>query len=106
MKFEEFAMLIKEEYIEGLLKPFSPSVAHHKESKGHYHPRYEIGLNTGVCKFLIVCEEASGVMIAHLSSNFENTQINWFSLRKICNFVSGQPFEWEVPYKNRPYDDR
>ena len=106
MKFEEFERLIRKEYIEGLLSPFSPYITHRREYQGHHYPGYEIGLNTKSCKLLFVWEEGSGVMIGPLPSSFENTHDNWFSLDRIVCFLSHRPFAWEPPYRNLSHDEQ
>src|SRR5689334_10158764 len=105
MKFAEFEALITEEYLEGVLKSFSPRMVYHREYQGHHYPGYEIGVDTNSCRFLFVCEEQSGVMIAPLASKFENTHDHWFSLVKLVCFLANKPFDWEETHQNMLHDE-
>lgn len=106
MKFDELENYIQKECLEDMLKPFSPYVAYRKEYRGQHYPGYEIGINTTFCKFLVVWEEESDVMIAPQSSNFENTRENWFSLERIVCFLTRQPFIWDAPYQPIPHNEK
>ena len=97
MKFEEFEILIQEEFIDGVLKPYSPDIAYRNEYKGHYYPGYEIGVNIKSGKFLFLWEEGGGVMIGPVTSEYSYTQKGWFDLDRIICFVSDQPFIWDNP---------
>jgi len=106
MKFEDFEKFIQKEFMEAVLKPFSPYIDHRREHMGHYYPSYEIGVTTKLCKFLFAWEEGGGVMIAPLFSSFENTHDSWFSLDRILCSVTRQPFIWESPYESLPRDEQ
>ena len=106
MNFLEFEYLIQNEFLDGVLKPFSSNIAHRREYRGQYYPGYEIGVIVEHCKFLFVWEEGGGVMIAPPSSRFENTSDGWFSLGRIICFITHQPFTWESPYQHMPHEDQ
>ncbi len=94
MEFQDFINLIRKEYVNLVLAPYSPQVAYSREYSGHYHSGYEIGIKTKLCNFLFVWEEGGGGMVGPLTSSFRNTQDGWYSLDRIISFVTQQPFSY------------
>jgi len=106
MKFEEFERLIHIEFIENVLRPYSPSIAHRREYKGQYYQGFEIGVVTDTCKFQFAWEEGGGVMIGSLTNTFTNKKSGWFSLDRILCFLAQQPFVWMSPFDGLPHDEK
>ena len=106
MDLIEFEYLIQNEFLDGVLKPFSPNLIYRRKLEGQYYPRLEIGVIVEHCKFLFLWEEGGGIMIAPLSNRFENTSDGWFSLDRIICFITHQPFTWESPYQHMHHDDQ
>ena len=94
MEFQDFKNLIQKEYINTVLAPYFPEVAHTQKYIGRYHPRYELGIKTKLCNFLFVWGEGAGGMIGPLTSSFQDAQSGWYDLDKIISFVTQQPFHY------------